>query len=260
MKPAELRSIASQVTYKRAEENKGIADFCIDLGASEDDFNETLDLLANFAAASGKNHKDRMPDVRIDGAALGLEGHRLERVPHGDVLNLWIGKIVNCCNHLAGDGSDMARNQFSSPDNALYIIRDRRDRPVAKLSGWLSREGNVVFNAWERKSDLEDFLLNRFALAAAIQILQDNKKIDRVMLGAGPLHPKSLPFSMAAQPEIAGKTVGKTPDSDKQFVIADRKDLDSAFEMLDWEIAADMKRGETRVKLTYQELCDLGMR
>lgn len=254
MKPVEIRSIASQVTYKRGSENRDIADFCIDLGASEEYFNQTLDLLASFGNASGQKDKDRMPDIVIDGEPLGLEGHRMERVPQGDALNLWIGKIVNCCNHLAGDGSDMARKQFNSPDNALYIIRDRRNRPVAKLSGWLSSAGNVVFNAWERKSDLEDFLLNRFALAAAIQILQDNKQIERVMLGAGPLHPKTLPFSQAANPETAGEHIGKTPDSRKQFVVADRNDMDAAYEMLDWEIAANMQRGETRIKLTYQEM------
>ncbi len=252
MTPTMIRAIAVRVGYKRGTENRAVANFCINLMAEETAFNETLDLLATFTRA-GKG-KDCMPNITIDGATIGLDGYRMERVPHGDPLSLWIGKIVNCCNYLGGDGADMARAQFKDPKNALYIIRDQRDRPIAKLSGWLSTKGNVVFNAWERKSEQEDFLLSRFALAAGLHMLEANPKIKRVMLGAGPLDRRSLPFQLAATPEIAGKSIGHTRDSDQQFIVAERRELGEAYEKLDWEIAAAPQRGEFRIKLRWDEL------
>lgn len=259
MKPAMLRTIAARVGYSRGAENPLLAAQCVDMGIEEKFFEETLQLTSKFAAAAHDPKKDRMPALTVDGYKLGLDGYRLERIPHGDFLNLWIGKIVNCCNHLAGDSRDMALKQFSGPDNALYVIRDRRNRPIAKFSGWLTKQGNIVFNAWERKSDQEDFLLTRFALAAAIEVLKVAPKVQRVLLGAGSLNPHSLPFKLAHDAEQPKKDAMGTFDARKQFILAERHNLASANDALTREVELAPQRGQVRIKLTFREMDNLGL-
>ncbi len=257
LKPTDIRKIAATVGYKREAENPALAVYCIDYGVSEQHYNETLDLVGHFKTAAAP--ACALPSIAIDGKSVGLPGYRFERVPAGDPLNLWIGKHVNCCNHLAGDGADMARKQFSGAANALYVIRDKRERPVAKLSGWLSQKGNVVFNAWERLSDEEDFLLVRFTLSASLKMLEENPAVNRVMMGTGPLNPKALPFQIAANAEMPQEDVGRTSDSRNQFLLAERSDIGVAQEILDEEIRRNAKRGSVKIKLTYREMRDMGL-
>lgn len=257
LKPTDIRKIAATVGYSREAENPELAVYCIDYGVSEQHYNETLDLVGHFKTATAP--ACALPSIAIDGKSVGLPGYRFERVPAGDPLNLWIGKHVNCCNHLAGDGADMARKQFSGAANALYVIRDKRERPVAKLSGWLSEKGNVVFNAWERLSDEEDFLLVRFTLSASLKMLQENPAVNRVMMGTGPLNPKALPFQIAANAEMPQEDVGRTSDSRNQFLLAERSDIDAAQGILDEEIRRNAKRGSVKIKLTYREMRDMGL-
>jgi hypothetical protein len=250
--PAMIRAVACKVGYDRALENKKAADFCLNLGVSERHFNETLDLLAEFEKAA-KKVKDKTPFIDIDGKKLGLDGYRMTKVPKGDIRNLWIGKMVNCCNHLEDAGRDMALAQFARPRNALYVITDRRGRPVAKLSGWLSDKGNLVFNAWERLSEEQDYLMVRFVQAAGIEVLKTHQKISYVMLGAGPLKKEAVPFSSASIPETPAKGAGSTFDSAKQFEVANCYRLKEAEHRLEREIANAPQRGEVRVKMTLDE-------
>jgi hypothetical protein len=256
MSPGVIRAIANRVGYERAAENKFVADFCLDLGVDEYHFNETLDLVQEFKAA-GKRVTDRMPNITIDGATLGLGGHKLSKIPKCHLLNLWIGKVVKCCNTLDDMGKDMARAQFNEADNGLYVITNRHDHPIAKLSGWLSQKGNFVFNAWERKGDEQDFLMTRFVLASAIQILEQNPKMSRVTMGAGPLKIDLLPFKRAADPERSPDNVGRTQDSDNQIVIAEQRSLSAARKLLADQIAISTKRGEVRIKMTREERLNL---
>jgi hypothetical protein len=255
--PAMIRAVACKVGYERASENKKAADFCLNLGVSERRFNETLDLLTEFERASKKG-KDKTPPLDIDGKKLGLDGYRMTKVPKGDIRNLWIGKMVNCCNHLEDAGRDMALAQFKDSHNALYVIADRRGRPVAKLSGWLSDKGNLVFNAWERLSEEQDYLMVRFVQAAGIEILKAAPKMSRVMLGAGPLKKEAVPFDSTTIPEAPAKGVGRTLDSDQQFEVANRYRLQEAAHRLTREIANAPERGEVRVKMTPAERRALG--
>lgn len=252
LKPAMLRAIVNRIGYARSRENKQAADLCLRLGVEASYFNKTLDLLTTFEKAA-KKPRDRMPTITIDGKDLGLEGHKFSRVARGDVLNLWIGKVVNCCNHLAGEGSQMARAQFEGSTNALYIIRDSRNRPEAKLSGWLSTQSTIVFNAWERLSAEQDFLMTRFVMAAGIEILKKYPRIREVRLGAGPINKAAVPFAFAEDTHTPISKDAWTGDSHTQFVIASRGRLPQARAMLAGEVKRLMGAEKVRIKMTYEE-------
>lgn len=252
LKPAMIRAIVNRVGYERAHENKQAADFCLRLGVMPHHFDETLKLLTEFNTAA-KHPKDRMPNVAVNGDALSLTGHTMSKVPRGDIMNLWVGKMVNCCNHLDGAGSDMARAQFQGGNNALYVIRDARNRPEAKLSGWRSKEGSFVFNAWERLSDEQDYLMTRFVLAAGLQIMKENPRIKEVRMGAGPIKRDMVPFNLAAQAHTPKNEDAWTDDSKTQFSIVRRGHLKEAEQLLKDEIERLKDAEKVRIRMTWAE-------
>lgn len=253
IKPAMIRAIVNRVGYKNAAENKAAADFCLKLGVTEYAFDKAVTLIGEFKKSARK--PDDTPDIHIDGASIGLDGYAMKKIPKGDIVGLFVGKMVNCCNHIDENGhaSDMAIAQFNGRKNALYVVTDKKNRPVAKLSGWITEKGNLVFNAWERLSDEEDFLMSRFVLAAGIQALEASPKIKRVLLGAGPIKERTVPFKMADKPEKPDKTAEVTRDSEEQFVVASRDSTLEAKNILQKEIQRALERGDVRVKATYEE-------
>lgn len=241
--PQQLQRISKSFTYNRESENRKLAQLCATCGVSEENFEKGLAALAEV------KKEDKMPEISIDGAAFDKEKYYMRKLSPIDPINLVIGDIVDCCSRLGGEGEKMAIAHVTSPTSACYVIFKQKngkpnlngDEIVAKTSAWLSQEGNFVFNSWERLKNYEH-LCEPFLSAAAQYILDNNPKINRVLLGKNRDDIRS--FIQIEDLENAVSIYDNTGDSQTQYLIAARKNKKR--KALSRSTATEIKDGKSK--------------
>lgn len=198
-KPAELAEFAYQhCAYDRKDENPELSRMLFFNGVAEQYFNESLDLTASFnkLATQGAIPKRDVPDVHIDGAAIGHDGYELVTLPQGDPRNLWMGQFVNSCMHIGNEGHDLALAMFQEPHAAAYVVQRKADSEiVASFHTWMSKAGNIVLNTWQPKTSDHNFLRDAFVRAVGDVTLNAHPTAQRVVLGQGRLEQSDMPYS-----------------------------------------------------------------
>ena len=231
----QLKEIARSHAYKHGEKHPELADLCIENGIGEEEFNQALKLITQ------KDLPPKItPDIDVDGTTLGFPGFHFRRVEPSHPWCPFIGKLVNCCNHLGGATANMARAQITNQDCSLYVLTNKEGEPIAKCTGWMSMRGNFVFNAWERLAPSYDKFCQPFLLAAALQTLENNPEVKRVTLGG---NKGNASFTPITDPETPVQHINSSADANIQFEIATRERMKAIEENL--KILIDNKNAVT---------------
>jgi len=222
-RPKDLQKAASMLEYRRSGEHPEWANLCASFGVSQHVFEKGLSILKHVKT------EDKTPDIGIiNGADIGKPGYYMRKLAPADPKALLIGKMVQCCNHIDdGHTEDMAIAQVASPDAACYVMFKEEqkgkqdaelDKPIAKVTGWMSTRNNLVFNSWERLSDDYTHLCEPFLSEAARRVFVNDPAIGRVLLGKNRDEIES--FTAVADPETARSPDTSSSDSDAQYLIA----------------------------------------
>lgn len=76
--------------------------------------------------------------------------YTLKKVPYNSPLNLIAGRLVNCCQHLAGAGASCAAQAYSQPQAGIYAVYMPDGTMVAQTFAWRSKKGSaLVFDSIE---------------------------------------------------------------------------------------------------------------
>lgn len=181
----DLEHIALKVTYKRYHENPDFAVMACSLKVPEKFFNEALDLMQKPLKTS-----DRIPDITIDGDDIGCPGYYMKRLPIGDARALLIGRMLRNCQAIGSAGEKYALHSFTSEYGGVYVWHEKNgtepspdDPIVAESWAWISKNGALVFDSFERIDPELNFLAQPFIEHFAH--LAKRHGIQQVRLGTG---------------------------------------------------------------------------
>lgn len=105
------------------------------------------------------------------------KGYTLTKLAYNDPLQVSIGRLVDCCQHLDGAGSDCAAKAWTSGYCAIYAVH-KGDVPVSQTFAWRGKNDSLVFDSLEalggvdRKTVCELFLMAAKKLVGKIGIRQ----------------------------------------------------------------------------------------
>jgi hypothetical protein len=212
----EAKNAAAKVSYERAEENLEFSKMCIDYCIEEEAFNRALETKIKESC--------HLPDISIDGLAVGAPGYKMVKLPIGDMRGFILGKLTNCCQSIGGQGEACAMHLMSDPNAGAYIIiQERKGKPeriVAQSFAGISEDGEtLILDSWERLGKTTDTLLDKFYPAFAFEA---SKHRLEVTLGTGGNTPDGTGYVDVKQPK---KMIGYNGynDSKNQVTIPPRE-------------------------------------
>ncbi len=121
---------------------------------------------------------------------------------------------------------------------------------VAQSWAWISKEGSLVFDSWERLRTEDDKLCEPFMQRAAIQAM--NQGIPRVILGASGLTPQTLTFVRMKDSEYPRDYSGYR-DSEQQLLINSQ----AIRQLLDVGTKGDLSVNQDELSLILSKAMDL---
>lgn len=139
-------ALVAKNAYKRGHENPELAALCVMFVWPEEKFEEALTLAQQYEAKTG----EKIPAITIDGAEFGKPGYVFRKLSDGDVRGLLLGEFTNCCQHLAGAGSDCARHGFTSENAGFYVVEEQKTGTIVAQSwAWRGRKNELVLDSLE---------------------------------------------------------------------------------------------------------------
>ena len=82
----------------------------------------------------------------------GINGMSLSKLPESDLVNLYIGDITGCCQHLDGAGKRVCKEGWIVDHNCNYVFRSASNSIIAHMWVWLDSNGNLVVDSIEARS------------------------------------------------------------------------------------------------------------
>lgn len=150
------REVVAQFAYENAGADPDLAALCFEYDWDEDDFESAREAIAAYKKKYGDKLKpgNRIPAVTIDGAMFGKDGYKFYKLPDGDVRGLLLGEFTDCCQHMAGQGSECAEHGFLSEDSGFYVVADAANdnKIVAQSWAWRGTKGELVLDSLESLS------------------------------------------------------------------------------------------------------------
>jgi hypothetical protein len=218
------RAEIARSAYPRAAENPELSVLCFTHDWDNDDFQRALKHIAAYAekygAADAVKPGGRIPDIAIDGAAFGKSAHRFYKLPDGDPRGLLLGEFTNCCQHLAGAGSDCAKHGFRSKQSGFYVVADKKtDEIIAQSWAWRGTKDELVLDSLESlpghmTTPQWRSLCDQFAAAARAD---KTAAVIAVHIGTGGATPNDMGYARAT-PAVPRGYDGYR-DSKKQYVV-----------------------------------------
>lgn len=239
--PREMRPVAAQIIYERAEENPRFAEAALEYKLDDKTFERGLDLMKDKPKTA-----DKLPDVTIDGKAVGQENYYFTKLEPDDPRGLLLGEITNCCQSIGSAGERFAIHGATSENSGFYVWKQKTkgemtpaDPIIAQSWAWIGEQGELVLDSFE-SLDKKTYqkLVEPFMGAFAEQALgkhrftvdlPDGRKdftLKAIHMGCGGYDDLEysnridLPYPMA---ELAVRPIdldGELPDSKKQYVVA----------------------------------------
>gem|GEM_PF-2551097 len=116
--------------------------------------------IAEFNVLKRRNDDQAIPNVVIDGAAIGYSGLYLKKLDtlsdEGAAIAACLGKITNCCQYLGGVGTECVIHGITSPDGGFYVVckgdahNPSLDDPILAQSWtWRSQRGALCCDSIE---------------------------------------------------------------------------------------------------------------
>ncbi|MDR3503929.1 MAG: hypothetical protein P4L79_15265 [Legionella sp.] len=190
----EIKRAVVQIKYARFKENPELAELCYQYELSEDVFNRALEYKPNPI--------DNIPDVAISGTG-DDERYHLVKLPYNDPHAYVLGKIVNCCQYIGGEGELPTREGIQYDTNGFYVLlkskKDNEQEPPINDNGinykkfdivgqglaWLNDGDNLTIDSWENLRDTDNPVAVRLLKDFGQQIIKKNPGIMRVTVGSG---------------------------------------------------------------------------
>ncbi len=144
----EMRAEIARFHYARGQENPALSAFCFKRNISEEAHDQALMLLAQKRALP-QARVQRIPDMHIDGAEFGMPGARFYRMKDDDFRGLFLGLLVDCCQHIAGGAAWCARHGFQSENGGFYVIETAEGEILGETWAWRGTGGQMVFDSLE---------------------------------------------------------------------------------------------------------------
>jgi ankyrin repeat protein len=109
---------------------------------------------AKFVKLKRLNDDMQIPDIKIDGASLGIPGVYIAKVDVMDELQAaeaaCFGKLTNCCQSLSGQaGEPCVIHGLTSPMGGFYVVKNEQGKVLAQCWAWRSKSGAIVFDSIE---------------------------------------------------------------------------------------------------------------
>lgn len=79
-------------------------------------------------------------------------GWSLEVLPKDSPMNLFIGNLTECCQHLQGAAKDICRTGWTDPHSINYVIKSPSGKVMAHFWTWVAKDGRVVIDSIEGRS------------------------------------------------------------------------------------------------------------
>ncbi len=222
----EIKKAVVQVNYARFQENPELAELCFEHALGEDVFHRALEYTPN---------PDKLPDVVIRGTG-DDENYYLVKLPYDDPRAYVLGKIVNCCQYVGGEGELPTRSGIQYDTNGFYVLlkskkNNEQEAPltdkginyekfniVGQGLAWLNDGDNLTIDSWENLRDTDNPVAVRLLKEFGQQVVHTNSRIMRVTVGSGSKTPPEcgeiVPF---AESMLNGKQYN---DSWQQRLIA----------------------------------------
>lgn len=240
----EAATVASKITYPRAEENPELALICKECNLQEAIFNKILEI-----EKARTIHHDNLPDVHIAGADIKEEyaGYHLVKLPKNDLRGYVLGELTNCCQSVDNAGEEFAIDGMNRQHNGFYVLLKpitktakslpspfkgkRIDyelfKPVGQCYAWLSIHGNLVLDSWEYLGEEDKQKSIGVLKHFANRIVQEESSlIGRVTIGKGGQTPDELRQDKTkfAEKPVEGSA---SYDSPTQYVLSCSETLES---------------------------------
>jgi len=223
---AKTRAEAAKYVYKKGGENPRFAGLCKEAGWSEHYFNAGLKIISKYqrkySANDNHKHKEKLPEIDIDGKEFGLSGHRFYKLADGDTRGLLLGEFTDCCQHLASAGAACAEHGFASENGGFYVVEDSNKKIVGQSWAWIGKDDELVFDSLE-------FLNGRVTVQnwelicreTASQIEQRSDDITSFRVGTGGKTP-TLAFALAQNPAKPVDYTGYRDSGENQYMVWER--------------------------------------
>ena len=192
----QLNSYLELIVYKNYSKNIEAAKLFADakIKIQEVGFDEYLSLIP-------KDNPTYIPDVSIDGEALGHKGYVLKKLNPNDPRAAVLGKLTSCCQSLTDEGAECVRHGITDGRGGFYVLfeidtKTQKETIVAQCWAWLGKNNSLVFdsvesniNFREKEAGLE--LVTDFFSHLADKLVRE-KEVPNVMVGFGGATPKAL--------------------------------------------------------------------
>ena len=76
----------------------------------------------------------------------------IAKLPEDSLVNLYIGDLTGCCQHLAGAGKRVCKDGWKNSYNCNYVFRSESGGTVAHMWVWKDRNNNFVIDSVEARS------------------------------------------------------------------------------------------------------------
>lgn len=145
--------------------------------------------------------ESRLPDARVTGAEVGLEGDwEFRKLSDGDLRGPILGLYTDCCQHPGGAGASCAAHGWTSPNGGFYVVL-HGGRIVAQSWAWRA-DRVVVMDNVEALRGHQDGALALYR-AAAEKMLRADETLDAIHVGEGydDAGVRDLPIAVAVNPK-----------------------------------------------------------
>lgn len=228
-----MREEAACYYYNRGSENKPMAAFCYHHKISQAAFDQALALMAQKTALP-EARVQRIPDFDIDGASFGMPGARFYRMRDDDFRGLFLGKLVDCCQHIDdGNAAWCSRHGFQSEEGGFYAVETKEGEIIGECWAWRGTGGQLVLDSLETLGKANEPRVTAAQWAALIdrmkeELTRNPGDITAMLVGTDgnrcPLlhyserNPGTVPYPLAAAPGIPLDHKGYG-DSAKQYLL-----------------------------------------
>jgi ankyrin repeat protein len=188
---------------------------------------------AQFKALNRQGAGEFIPDVTIDGAALGHPGYYLMKVPVADEKHAaraaCFGKMTDCCQSLSGEaGQSCVIHGLTSPYGGFYVLckgdsqnPQVSDEVIGQSWTWRSQSNAIVLDSIEVAQSADKEMVKPFYDHLA-KTLVEQHQVPKVACGASSGISEEVgvatPFNKEAFRDYQGYC-----DSTQQRVIVDRE-------------------------------------
>lgn len=76
----------------------------------------------------------------------------IAKLPENSLINLYIGDLTGCCQHLAGAGKKVCKDGWKNSHNCNYVFRSYNNSIVAHMWVWMDRNNNLIIDSVEARS------------------------------------------------------------------------------------------------------------